>query len=287
MKSKKNIKIAIVGHGFVGKATDSGFNKNVEKFIVDPKYNNSIKDLESFDPSIVFICVPTPMSDTGSQDSRIIESVIKTLSVTCPQSIKVVKSTVLPHILEKLSKFEKRIVYNPEFLREKHADTDFENSKMIIFGGDKKHSLKVSEAYLNHSKCKTKDHVFTELKTASLIKYTINTFLASKVIFFNEMHAIYNQLSVNDSWEEIIEIISKDIRIGSSHMNVPGHDGRLGFGGACFPKDSLALAKYAKNNGISLDTLKTIIRKNNKIRSKYAELDDRESEQNISFNDKI
>ena len=287
MKSKKNIKIAIVGHGFVGKATDSGFNKNVEKFIVDPKYNNSIKDLESFDPSIVFICVPTPMSDTGSQDSRIIESVIKTLSVTCPQSIKVVKSTVLPHILEKLSKFEKRIVYNPEFLREKHADTDFENSKMIIFGGDKKHSLKVSEAYLNHSKCKTKDHVFTELKTASLIKYTINTFLASKVIFFNEMHAIYNQLSVNDSWEEIIEIISKDIRIGSSHMNVPGHDGRMGFGGACFPKDSLALAKYAKNNGISLDTLKTIIRKNNKIRSKYAELDDRESEQNVSFDDKI
>ena len=287
MKSKKNIKIAIVGHGFVGKATDSGFNKNVEKFIVDPKYNNSIKDLESFDPSIVFICVPTPMSDKGSQDSRIIESVIKALSVTCPQSIKVVKSTVLPHILEKLSKFEKRIVYNPEFLREKHADTDFENSKMIIFGGDKKHSLKVSEAYLNHSKCKTKDHVFTELKTASLIKYTINTFLASKVIFFNEMHAIYNQLSVNDSWEEIIEIISKDIRIGSSHMNVPGHDGRLGFGGACFPKDSLALAKYAKNNGISLDALKTIIRKNNKIRSKYAELDDRESEQNVSFDDKI
>ena len=123
---------------------------------------------------------------------------------------------------------------------------DFINSDMIIFGGDRNISSQVSNAYLRHSRCKTKEHIFTDLKTASLIKYSINTFLASKVIFFNELHSIYEKLDVKDSWESVVNIISRDKRIGDSHMNVPGHDGRKGFGGACFPKDSLALIKFAK-----------------------------------------
>ena len=85
----------------------------------------------------------------------------------------------------------------------------------------------------------------------------------------------------------MIDIISKDKRIGASHMNVPGHDGKFGFGGACFPKDCMALAKYADSQGIDLNTLTTIIKENNKIRSKYNALDSRELEQNISFDDKI
>ena len=158
---------------------------------------------------------------------------------------------------------------------------------MIIFGGDRNISSKVSDAYLKHSRCETKEHIFTDLKSASLIKYTINTFLASKVIFFNELHSIYESLGVSDSWENIISIISRDSRIGESHMNVPGHDGRKGFGGACFPKDSLALVKYAEQNKIEPNLLKAVIKINNKIRKQYLDLDSREREQNVSFDDKI
>ena len=158
---------------------------------------------------------------------------------------------------------------------------------MIIFGGDRNISTKVSNAYLKHSRCKTKEHIFTDLKTASLIKYSINTFLASKVIFFNELHSIYEKLEVKDSWESIVNVISKDKRIGDSHMNVPGHDGRKGFGGACFPKDSLALIKYADSIGLNLKSLMSTVKINNKIRSEYQDLDSRESEQNVSFDDKI
>jgi UDPglucose 6-dehydrogenase len=111
--------------------------------------------------------------------------------------------------------------------------------------------------------------------------------LASKVIFFNEIHSIYEKLDVKDSWESVMNIISKDSRIGDSHMNVPGHDGRKGFGGACFPKDSLALIKFADSLNINLNSLITTVKVNNKIRSKYKDLDSRESEQNISFDDKI
>ena len=158
---------------------------------------------------------------------------------------------------------------------------------MIIFGGDRNISTKVSNAYLRHSRCKTKEHIFTDLKTASFIKYSINTFLASKVIFFNELHSVYEKLEVNDSWETVINIISRDKRIGDSHMNVPGHDGKRGFGGACFPKDSLALIKFAKNLNVDLNSLISTVKINNKIRSEYNDIDSRESEQNVSFDDKI
>ena len=287
MKIYKKLKLGIVGHGFVGKATDWGFNKRICKFIVDPLLNTSVADLAEFRPEIVFICVPTPMGDDGSQDSSIIEDVIRELAKYCPDTIKVVKSTVLPSVLDRLQQLDAKLIYNPEFLREKHANTDFINSDMIIFGGDRNTSTKVSNAYLRHSRCKTKEHIFTDLKTASLIKYAINTFLASKVIFFNELHSVYKKLDVTDSWESVANIISRDQRIGNSHMNVPGHDGRKGFGGACFPKDSLALIKYARSLDIDLNSLISTVKINNKIRSEYEELDSRESEQNISFDDKI
>ena len=287
MRIYKKLKLAIVGHGFVGKATDWGFNKRVHKFIVDPLIDTNVSDLKDFEPDIVFICVPTPMSNDGSQDSSIIEEVVEDLVLYCPNAIKVVKSTVLPSLLDKLHTLDSKLIYNPEFLREKHANLDFVNSDMIIFGGDRNVSSIVSNAYLRHSRCKTKEHIFTDLKTASLIKYSINTFLASKVIFFNELYSIYEKLDVQDSWESFVNIISRDSRIGDSHMNVPGHDGRKGFGGACFPKDSLALIKYAKSINVDLSSLISTIKINNKIRSKYKELDSRESDQNISFDDKI
>jgi len=287
MRIYKKLKLAIVGYGFVGKATDQGFNKRVTKYIVDPLLGTSIAELKDFQPEIVFICVPTPMNNDGSQDASIISSVTNDLSKYCPKAIKVVKSTVIPSILEELKVIDTNLIYNPEFLREKHANFDFIKSDMIIFGGDRNVSSQVSNAYLRHSRCETKEHIFTDLKTASLIKYAINTFLASKVIFFNELHSIFNKLETSDDWDTVINIISRDKRIGESHMQVPGHDGRKGFGGACFPKDSLALIKFAKNLGVELNSLISTVKINNKLRSEYKDLDSRESEQNVSFDDKI
>ena len=285
--SDKELKIGIVGHGFVGKATDWGFSKNTNKFIVDPKNETNIEQLAEFNPELIFVCVPTPMGENGIQDSSIIEAVIQELSAKCRESIIVIKSTVLPSILEKIEKANSKIIYNPEFLREKHANEDFMNSEMIIFGGDKDIASQVSKFYLDHSRCETKKHVFMDISSASLVKYTINTFLASKVMFFNELHEVFNKLKSNDSWELFIKTLSLDKRIGESHMSVPGHDGKKGFGGACFPKDTAALLKYAKGIGVELDVLRTVINKNNIIRGQYAELDDREKEQNVSFDDKI
>ena len=283
MKKSKNImKLGIVGHGFVGKATDWAF-EGIEKFIVDPLYKTSIDDLKKFDPDIIFVCVPTPMAEDGSQDNLTLFSVVKELSKKCLDSTIVIKSTVIPGMLEDLKILNKKIIYNPEFLREKHANEDFMNSKMIILGGDRGEASKVSKFYLDYSKCITKQHVFMDLISASFVKYAINTFLATKVLFFNELNDLYSKSSASDDWKSIIEIISLDGRIGSSHMNVPGHDGRRGFGGACFPKDTQALLKYAASIGVNLSALETVINKNNLIRSSYSDLDKREKEQNINY----
>ena len=175
-------------------------------------------------------------------------------------------------------------VYNPEFLREKHAETDFINADLIVFGGKLKSVHRISEFYLNYTKCINTNYVSTDPHAASLIKYTINSFLATKTIFFNEMHDLFAKTPTNEKWEDFIKFLSIDKRIGDSHMMVPGHDGRYGFGGACLPKDSAAIIKYAESLNINLKTIKSVVKTNNKIRAKYNSKTNREDVQNIKYN---
>lgn len=279
----QKIKVGIVGHGFVGKATDYAFSKNVEKFIVDPIYETSISDLAKFDPEFVFICVPTPMGSKGTLDSSIVEEVISEIEDTSINATVIIKSTILPDILSKLLIGKKNYLYNPEFLREKFANEDFINAEMIIIGGDKLASEKLAKLYKENSLCVNDDYIFTDAASASLIKYSINTFLATKVLFFNQINNIFSHIDSGLNWESFINILKRDQRIGSSHMDVPGHDGKLGFGGACFPKDTAALLNYTKKHGINFSILEEVIRSNNEIRSKYGKIDEREKDQNISF----
>ena len=277
------MKIGIVGYGFVGKAVDYGFKRNIEKIIIDPKLDTSISDLKSHNPEFIFICVPTPMNLDGDQDSSIIEKVLAEINKDYSESVVIVKSTVLPSIIEKLSKSHKHFVYNPEFLREKTANEDFVNASSLILGGESDDLKRVAELYNNHSDCKIVEVHETDVISASLVKYSINTFLASKVIFFNQLYDIYRALTSDIKWDEFITMINSDKRIGESHMDVPGHDGRLGFGGACFPKDTAALLSLSKDIDKEFSLLKEVIRINNNIRMQYNELDEREKEQGVNY----
>ena len=277
------MKIGIVGYGFVGKAVDYGFKRDIEKIIIDPKLDTSISNLKYHNPEFIFICVPTPMNSDGNQDSSIIEQVLAEINKEFSESVVIVKSTVLPSIIEKLSKSHKHFVYNPEFLREKTANEDFVNADSLILGGEPDDLKRVAELYNNHSDCKIVEIHETDVISASLVKYSINTFLASKVIFFNQLYDIYKALTPDIKWDEFITMINSDKRIGESHMDVPGHDGRLGFGGACFPKDTAALLSLSKDIDKEFSLLKEVIRINNNIRMQYNELDEREKEQGVNY----
>ncbi len=278
------MKIGIIGYGFVGKALAEGLTRDVEIYKVDPKLNTSINELKEFKPNVIFICLPTPMNEDGSQDISIVRKSLMELKKIGLDGILVLKSTIHPGNIDEIKSIYPKFVYNPEFLREKHAKEDFINSNLIVFGGDNKYSKHLADVYLNYTKCVNKDYVFTDATTASLIKYTINSFLATKVIFFNEIKNLFESTGANESWSNFIKYLSKDERIGSSHMVVPGHDGRFGFGGACLPKDANALLNYSKSVNADLNLLQNVIKTNNKIRASYDKKTHREHEQNINYN---
>ena len=278
------MKVAIIGYGFVGKAIEFGTKKNVEIIKIDPKLGTDISQLIDFKPDICFICVPTPMNNDGSQNIDILENVINDLLANSIKSLFILKSTVLPNHINKLKKLIPEVVLNPEFLRERHANDDFINSKLIVLGGSKKSTKLAAEFYKNHTICVATNYKFTDLISASLIKYSINTFLSLKVTFFNELNDIFSESNPSIEWEDFINIISLDERIGSSHMKVPGVDGKYGYGGPCFPKDCNALIKYSDDIGKPFELLKKSSEINNKIRKQYKELSKREIEQNINYN---
>tara|TARA_Y100001935_G_scaffold142901_1_gene118133 strand:- start:57 stop:908 length:852 start_codon:yes stop_codon:yes gene_type:complete len=280
------MKIGIVGFGFVGKALKNGLRDSVDCIEIDPKLDTNLSDLSNHKPDIVFICLPTPMNDDGSQNIDIVRNAIFELNKHDPNILVVLKSTILPKYVIEISKLTKNLVINPEFLRDKHANEDFINSEIIVFGGEKENCDKLAKFYENHTKCLCKDYVVTDNISASLIKYTINTFLALKVVFFNELKSVFDNLNSQNDWFKFINAISKDKRIGNSHMNVPGPDGRYGFGGPCFPKDVKALIEYSREIGSELSLLNKANTINNNIRAQYNDVTVREKEQNIKFNSK-
>ena len=277
------MKIGIVGFGFVGQALKKGLEDDVECIVIDPKLKTYINDLQEFNPDMVFICVPTPMNDDGSQNIQIVNDVIEEINKFDSNLLIILKSTILPKYIKEISKICENLVVNPEFLREKFADDDFINSEIIVFGGSEDNCKKISKFYEKHTKCICNDHIFTDDISASLIKYTINSFLALKVIFFNEIKSVFDNLNSNNDWLSFINALSKDKRIGDSHMSVPGPDGKYGFGGPCFPKDVSALIEYSRELGCELSLLNKANAINNSIRAEYNDLSEREKEQNIRY----
>ncbi len=270
LNNNTNYKIGIIGKGFVGSAVSNGFNRNVDQFIVDPKINdNTIEQLvQNFSPPLCFVCVPTPKQDNGEVDVSYVKEVLDTLSELQYKGIVIVKSTITPDHLINFKKVYKntKVVYNPEFLTEANSFQDFVNPNMQILGGKWRDCEVVEKAYLRYSSVKVVPTFKVDLITASLIKYTINSWLATKVVFFNELHKLHSKSGSHSSWEQFVDMLTRDPRIGDSHMSVPGPDGKFGYGGHCFPKDTEALLYYANQQGVDMSQLKHAVKRNKKIR---------------------
>lgn len=284
--------ISVIGLGFVGKAVASAF-PNVEIIGIDPKVGpHDISVLKNRDDVLAhFVCVPTPMRDDGSIDSTIITTVVEYLSENTTGLI-IVKSTVTPDVINELaSKTDGRFVYNPEFLTEANASHEFRNPAFHVLGSfSRKTSQSALRIYRDFSNVDTSvPAFFVQPAEASFIKYGLNSFLATKVLWLNEFKDLidsFQEISADDmsqeSYGRIVEAMKADPRFGTSHTSVPGPDGKRGFGGACFTKDTNAFLAFAKKFGSPLETLNTVVSKNIEYRSAY-DLDSREKEQNVSY----
>lgn len=255
------MKIGIVGKGFVGSAVQFGFSPNtgcdaeVRAYDKDP--NKSQHTLEEVvnESDYIFISVPTPSNDDGSINLDIVDDALRSINeINNRDNVILLRSTMVPgSTLAFQKKYPKlNIVFNPEFLTERSANFDFINQARFIVGGDSKNTSKVAKLY----KWRFGDSIpviETNYQTAELIKYMNNCFFATKVSFMNEMRIIADKCGAD--WDKAVDGFIRDGRIGHSHLNVPGHDGKFGFGGSCFPKDIQALIDFGKTYGINLNTL--------------------------------
>ena len=254
--------IGIIGQGFVGSAIREGLKNHYDILTYDidkNKCNSSHNKVCSYS-DIIFICVPTPMRIDGSCDTRILESAIDNIHNECSKTgtfpILVIKSTISPGTTDKIDAKYKdmKVLFSPEFLTEANSFEDFKNQTRIIIGVP---NQDISQVSLEGEKVvKMFSKVFEEktrimistAKEAEMCKYFINCFLATKVIFANQLYDICNSAGLD--YNVVKDLALLDPRIGNSHMMVPGPDGDRGYGGHCFPKDIAAIIKFGKNNNV-------------------------------------
>tara|TARA_B110000977_G_scaffold191250_1_gene263099 strand:- start:870 stop:1697 length:828 start_codon:yes stop_codon:yes gene_type:complete len=248
----KKYKVGVIGNGFVGEAQAFAFSPTTDLRIFDIDKKKSTHTKEEVDESdFIFICVPTPMYRDGSQDTTYIDKVFES-AVAGP--IYIIKSTVLPGTTQNLQGTypNLNIVFSPEFLTERTAKLDMLTQARIVLGGSTDNVETVSKLF--EQRFMNKHIVKTDATTAELIKYMNNTFFATKVSIINEFKLLSD--AIGAQWEDAIYGFASDGRIGDSHLHVPGPDGKLGYGGTCFPKDVNALLTFADKFNVNLNTIK-------------------------------
>ena len=237
------MKIVIAGYGPVGQAIECVLNKrNGHEIFIDDsaKGHNYYRD-EQFDPvDAVVVCVATPMREDGSCNTDHVEEVFHKYG-----NVKyLIKSAVDPVWLCEWSWIHESwmsVTYSPEFLGgsniNREPTEEFENQTFAIYGGD---DCRFWDELFRPVLPKLEQVKYCTLQQASFAKYVENTFLATKVTFFNEMFKIYNEIGF-EGFDQMVDAITLDPRVGRSHTQVPGPDGKFGYGGHCLPKDIAAL----------------------------------------------
>ncbi|MED1511492.1 UDP-glucose/GDP-mannose dehydrogenase family protein [Bacillus proteolyticus] len=294
---ERKMKITIIGTGYVGLITGIGlaklghsvtcFDINSEKIerikqgelpiyecglneLINEEYENShltftASRLTAFnDVEFIFIAVGTPSLLDGTADLTYIRSACDDIGTYVNNDIIVVTKSTVPvgtndamreWIEEKLQgRHELHIVSNPEFLREGSGIYDFFHGDRIVIGAcSEEAARKVENLY---SKLSLKTYI-TDIRSAEMIKYASNAFLATKISFINEISNICEQVGA-----DILDVstgMGMDKRIGASFLNAG-----IGYGGSCFPKDTKALVQIAGNVSHDFRLLKAVIEVNNK-----------------------
>lgn len=263
--------IGVVGKGFVGTALVENFKEffPVEVYDIDEtKKTKSLEDLVNW-AEIIFVSVPTPMNEDASCNTSIVEDVVRQIASFDKTKKVVIKSTVPPGTTKRLAEETgMNIGFNPEFLTEANFIIDFKYQSLIVLGTEDptmRDTLATLYATFNSYVKNVDCNIILATSTeAELFKYLANTFLSIKVIYANEIKLLCDKIGAN--YNTISSIAALDKRLGSTHWKVPGPDGKLGYGGSCFPKDTNALAHFAEANDVPLWLLNEAIYINSQIR---------------------
>lgn len=263
--------ISVIGNGFVGKTLNVLQNEhvNIMCYDINPELckPKGLTLLDIMKCEIIFVSVPTPMNPDGSVYLNIVRSIVEQLNNLNYGGFIVIRSTVLPGTCDDLN-----VYFMPEFLTEKNYLQDFINNKDWIFG--LKNDAKQDEIFkdkittlfsLAHKNNKiTNNNIhFLMNKEAEMIKLFKNSFLATKISFCNEMYQFCQMHNI--TYENVRNLACNDERILHSHSYVPGHDGKKGYGGTCFPKDVASLIFEMEKINLTPHVLNSVKYRNDNI----------------------
>lgn len=284
--------IAIIGHGYVGKAMEEFFVRRKDLYniaITDPKYNGSeyfiedkgvsIKNIDSVAiwADYIILSVPTPIGDDGSCDTFLVEETLATIDreirnqkAQNKERIVIIKSTVAVGTSQMLdNKYSTfRVVFSPEFCGESKYwssydfDTEVAATPFFIFGGYPQITSKCVDLFLTVAGPQ-KQYFQCGYKEAELTKYIENSFYATKIAFCNQMYDLCQSMGID--WNTVREAWQLDPRVSPMHTAVFADD--RGFGGKCFPKDALALLMTSRKAGAEATILDEVLKYNDELRT--------------------
>ena len=261
----------IIGLGFVGGAIFKSFREKSIIVVGYDKYKNGGigKFKNVLNCCIVYLCLPTLFQPKINEyDKSAIHEVLQQLQDNNYNGLIVLKSTVEPETTQKLSEKYKnlKLIHNPEFLTARTAYHDFHHQTHVVLGkgpncnhGDISIVKQFYEKYYPEAEIS----VCTSLESESM-KIFCNSFYASKIQLFNEYYLMCQ--SNGSDFDTIRKLMLKNNWINEMHTDVPGPDGNLSYGGACFPKDTNALCQYMKNQNTPHQVIQNVISERNDMR---------------------
>lgn len=249
------MKINLYGYGFVGKAHYEVLKNHHEINIIDPMFLELTT--ADFEPQCAIICVSTPQAEDGACDMTNVFDVVSQIHRSIPILIKSTISLEGWYNLKEQYPHHS-INFSPEFLRAETYIDDFKNITTMYLSTEKA----TMWATLFNPYWKNLQFKIGEAEELILIKYFRNSFLATKVSFFNQVHDMCKAVGV--TYEEVASGIAQDSRIGFSHTKVTEE---RGWGGYCFPKDTSAIIKTAELYNTELGLIKEVRRYNSEIRN--------------------
>ena len=257
--------IGIIGLGFVGGSMYESFKlKKIDCRGYD-KYKNIGSFEEILDSNILFLCLPTLFDEGKNCYNK--DEIFKTLDkLNEYKGLIVIKSTVEPESTDNFSKQypNLKICHNPEFLTARTAFEDFHNQTHIVLGkGPNCDSVQELYDFYHRNYPNAEISICSALESESM-KIFCNSFYASKIMLFNEYYLLCQKNGSN--FNRIKDLMLKNDWINPMHTNIPGPDGKLGYGGACFPKDTKALNEYMKNLESNNKVLQGVIEECDKVR---------------------
>lgn len=266
--------LGIIGNGFIGGAASNAFMHYTNVKIYDKNSAKSTHDLvEVLNQDVLFLAVPTPMKLDGSVDVSIVADAIQTIEDNLPSRVVkpvIIKSTIPPRELGNLmlKHAEKLLViFSPEFLTERSAAYDYIQSNRFIFGTLNGFEITPEAKIVSKlfsGRFGAVPQYWVPFVVASLVKYFTNVFFCTKLSLMNEYAQICDGWGVEH--KDVIDLVMLDPRIGHSHNQVPGHDGKKGFSGSCFIKDINEYIHLAKEMRISPSLAQAAWNKNVEVR---------------------